>query len=224
LKEALFISTITFQKFNKAALPDFSIYNYSRPVVTGLFVYIAVNKRSMITFKAVLKKFDEKGEKTGWTYIEIPQELAEQLMPGNKKAFRVKGTLDNFPIKQVSLVPMGGGNFILAVNENMRRGLKKRKGAEVIAKLSVDKEAYVPAAYITDCIADDPAAWEYYQGLPASHRNYFTKWVESAKTPVTRENRLGRMVNALARKWDYAQMIRAGKEPEFVAGDLPLQR
>ena len=45
----------------------------------------------MIHFNAVIKKFNEQGEKTGWTYIEIPEEIASKIKPGYKKSFRVKG-------------------------------------------------------------------------------------------------------------------------------------
>ena len=31
------------------------------------------------------------GEKTGWSYIEIPAAIAQQLKPNYKKSFRVKG-------------------------------------------------------------------------------------------------------------------------------------
>ena len=50
----------------------------------------------MIRFSAVIKRFGSQGEKTGWTYIEVPQELAVQLQPNSRKSFRVKGKLD-FP-------------------------------------------------------------------------------------------------------------------------------
>ena len=50
----------------------------------------------MISWTATIKKFDKQGEKTGWTYIEVPAELANKLQPGNKKGFRVKGRLDNY--------------------------------------------------------------------------------------------------------------------------------
>ena len=57
----------------------------------------------MIQFTTVMKRFDRQGEKTGWTYIEVPSEIAEKLVPGNKKGFRVKGKLDDFPIKAIAL-------------------------------------------------------------------------------------------------------------------------
>ena len=49
----------------------------------------------MVSFEAIIKKFDKQGEKTGWTYIDIPEATAQQLMPGNKKAFRIKGNMDD---------------------------------------------------------------------------------------------------------------------------------
>ena len=44
----------------------------------------------MIKFTATIKQFAEQGEKTGWTYIDVPENIALQLKPNNKKSFRVK--------------------------------------------------------------------------------------------------------------------------------------
>jgi len=67
----------------------------------------------MILFTTAIHKFEKQGEKTGWTYIEIPADIAQNLKPGNKKSFRVKGKLDNYKIAVVALLPMGGGSFIM---------------------------------------------------------------------------------------------------------------
>ena len=83
----------------------------------------------MVQFTTTIHRFEKQGEKTGWTYVEIPADLAGQLVPGNKKAFRVKGKLDNFSIKGVSLLPMGGGSFIMPLNAAMRKGIGKKAGA-----------------------------------------------------------------------------------------------
>jgi len=40
-----------------------------------------------IRFMATLKRFDSMGEKTGWTYIEVPAGLAQQLHPSDKNLF-----------------------------------------------------------------------------------------------------------------------------------------
>ena len=67
----------------------------------------------MIQFNAVIRQFAEQGEKTGWSYITIPSDIADQLKPGFKKSFRVKGKLDSYSIAQQALLPMGNGEFIL---------------------------------------------------------------------------------------------------------------
>ncbi|MFX5998869.1 DUF1905 domain-containing protein, partial [Acinetobacter baumannii] len=80
----------------------------------------------MIQFATIIKKFAKQGEKTGWTYIEIPEAIAQQIKPNNKKSFRVKGKLDSFSIKGIALLPMGEGSFIMALNAEMRKGIKKK--------------------------------------------------------------------------------------------------
>ena len=57
----------------------------------------------MIKFTATILKFDAKGEKTGWTYIVVPAEIAKQLKPDFKKSFYIKGKLDSHTIKQKAL-------------------------------------------------------------------------------------------------------------------------
>ncbi len=170
----------------------------------------------MIQYKTIIRKFDEQGEKTGWCYIEIPQEEAEKLKPGYKKSYRVKGFLDNHKIEKTSLLPMGGGNFIIPINASIRKSLGKRKGAMLLVKLETDKSPVEINAAFLQCLADEPAALEYFNSLPGSHRNYFSKWIESAKSEVTKAARIARAVTALSRKWGYSEMIRTGKNEIFL--------
>ena len=37
----------------------------------------------MVQFSTIIKQFDEQGEKTGWTYIDISHAVAEKIKPGN---------------------------------------------------------------------------------------------------------------------------------------------
>jgi hypothetical protein len=133
----------------------------------------------MVAFSAIIKQFAEQGEKTGWTYIEIPADIAVKIKPGNKKTFRVKGKLDSYQIKAVALMPMGGGDFIMALNAGMRKALKKRKGATIQVQLQEDKEKLQPPAELLDCLADEPKAKAYFNSLTYGHKNYFSKWIES---------------------------------------------
>jgi len=170
----------------------------------------------MIHFNAIIKKFNKQGEKTGWSYIEIPEEIASKIKLGNKKSFRVKGSLDNYAIERTSLLPMGSGSFIIPINATIRKALGKRKGAVIKASLTEDvREVEINKTFLI-CLADEPAALEFFNSLPRSHRNYFSKWIESAKAEETKASRIARAVTALSRKLSYLEMMRMGKEEKFL--------
>ena len=162
----------------------------------------------MIQFTTTIKQFGKQGEKTGWTYIEIPSDIAEKLMPGNRKGFRVKGKLDSFSIKGVALIPMGGGDFILTLNSDLRKGIRKKKGAMLNVRLQFDPAGYQLNPDFVACLEDDPDAKTFFETLTKSHRNYFSKWIDSAKTDATKTKRIAMAVNALSKKWGYPEMLR----------------
>jgi hypothetical protein len=166
----------------------------------------------MIKFSTSILKFDKQGEKTGWTYINIPAKIAQQLKPGNKKSFRVKGKLDNFEITKVALVPMGEGDFIMAVNADMRKGTGKRKGATLDVQLLADDSPILPPAELLECMADEPEALKHFNSLPQGHRNYFTKWIDSAKTDITKAKRIALVIKTMVRKMDFGAMLRAERD------------
>jgi len=133
---------------------------------------------------------------------------AQQLLPGNKKSFRVKGRLDEHSIKGVALLPMGEGAFIMALNATIRKAIRKRKGDSLQVGLEVDKKKIEPPKDLLECLADEPKAKEYFGTLVKSHQNYFGKWVGDAKTEGTRARRIARVVDAMLKKMDFGQMIR----------------
>lgn len=166
----------------------------------------------MVHFKTIIKKFDRQGEKTGWTYIDISAKLAAKLNPGVKTSYRVKGKLDNLLIEKTAILPMGEGAFIMALNAAMRKGIKKQKGAAIEVHLEVDNKALQPDAAFLECLQDEPKAFETFQQLAKGHQNYFSKWIEAAKTEPTKAKRIAMAVNALSKGWGYPEMIRANKK------------
>jgi len=120
--------------------------------------------------------------------------------------------LDNYKIERTSLIPMGGGSFIIPINATIRKTLGKRQGATIKVSLTEDARAVEINKTFLVCLADEPKALEFFNSLPGSHRNYFSKWIESAKTEVTRANRIAQTVNAMVRRMDYGQMLRAQKK------------
>ncbi len=167
---------------------------------------------SMVSFTATIHKFEQQGEKSGWSYIEIPGDLAQKLKPANKKSFRVKGRLDQYAISGVSLLPMGDGNFILPINGEMRRGTGKKHGALLKVQLEEDKKEYQVNAEFIECLSDEPKALANFKALPRSHQNYYSKWIDSAKTEPTRTRRIAAAVSSLAAGADFSQMLRSLKK------------
>lgn len=171
-----------------------------------------------IEFTTTLHKFDKQGEKTGWTYIEIPAELAGKIKPG-KKGFRVKGKLDSHKIAQASLLPMGGGSFILPVNASMRKGIGKKQGAMVKVILEEDKKPFEFNKDFMECLEDDPAAKTFFNSLAGSVQRYFSKWIDEAKTEQTRTKRIAQAVSALSHSTGFPEMIRNLKAEKDRLGD-----
>ena len=165
----------------------------------------------MIKFNTTILKFDSQGEKTGWTYIVVPSELAQPFKPGNKKSFRVKGKLDSFSFKQVALIPMGEGDFIMPLNAAIRKAIGKRKGAEVAVQMVTDDAAFQFSEDMMACLEDEPKAMEGFKKLSGSEQKYFSKWIESAKTEPTKAKRIAQMLNAMLRGLRYGEMIRSLK-------------
>lgn len=165
----------------------------------------------MISFETILQQFGEKGEKTGWTYIQVPQDIAEQLQPGSRKTFRVKGKIDAFVIKGVALMPMGDGSFMLPVNATMRKGIHKKKGATVSLSISVDKTPPAIPPALKECLDDEPKAMEFFQQITLSQRNYFIKWIEGVKNEMGQAKRIAQTIDALLLKQNFVDMMQAHK-------------
>lgn len=166
----------------------------------------------MIQFNALIEQFGSKGEKTGWTYLAIPAAIAKQLKPGNKKFFRIKGRLDQYPISGMALVPMGGGDFILPLNANVRKGINKKKGEWLAVEIEEDTEEKPLLEELMLCLEDEPAALRFFNTLSKGHQRYFSSWIAAAKTETTRTRRLSQAVRALAMGLGYPQMIRMNKK------------
>lgn len=172
----------------------------------------------MVSFSTIILKFDKQGEKTGWTYIVIPATVAKKLNPGVKRSYRVKGKLDAYKIEKTALIPMGEGDFIIPINAAIRKGLGKRKGATVKVQLEIDHSPILPPVELIECLKDEPEAYNYFNSLPQSHRNYFTKWIGSAKTEPTKIKRIALVIKTMVRKMDFGAMLREERDERRRSG------
>lgn len=171
----------------------------------------------MISFKVLIEKFKEKGEKTGWTYIHIPFDIADQIKADCLTSYRVKGFLDEIPIDGMALVPMGEGDFILALKSDLRKKLHKKAGdlLSVCLEEHPDFKIDMPID-LEECLNEQPHFLENFLKQPKSHQHYFFNWINSAKTEPTRAKRIAMTVNAMDRGYDYGQMIREEKKKNIL--------
>lgn len=167
-----------------------------------------------VKFTTIIRRFGKKGEKSGWTYIEIPSDIAIKLKPNNKKSFRVKGKLDNFQFHRTALLPMGKGDFILPLKAEMRKAIGKQNGAMLNVQIEEDKSQFVFNQDFMLCLKEEPGAHSFFRKQPGSHQRYFSKWIDTAKTETTKAKRIAMAINALSRGFGFAQMLRenAGKK------------
>lgn len=166
----------------------------------------------MVKFSTTILKFGQQGEKTGWTYIAIPAKIAKQLLPNNKKSFRVKGKLDDYAIEKIALIPMGEGDFIMALNATIRKAIRKQKGDTLKVQIEADTAPILPPSELIECMADEPDALKHFNALPQGHRNYFTKWIDSAKTDATKAKRIAMVIRTMVNKMDFGAMLRLERE------------
>lgn len=167
----------------------------------------------MITFKAQIERYGEMGEKTGWSYVFIPKSLANQIKADCKKSFRIRGRIDDVAIAGMATVPVGEGDFIIALKASLRKQLKKEEGALVNLELEedVDFKIEIPED-LEMCLCDEDHLINNFMKLPKSHRNWYINWLNTAKTESTRIKRLVKIVSAMDRNLSFGEMMREGKQ------------
>ncbi len=162
-----------------------------------------------VEFSALIEKFKKMGEKTGWTYIVFPAEFAQILFPGNKKSFRIKGTIDGIEFSALALLPMGEGEFILPLKADIRKAIGKKEGNTIHLKVERDKSEYQLDVDLVVCLEEEPFAAKAFYAMPKSHQNYYSKWIESAKTSPTKANRIAKTIHGMLNNLTFAETLRA---------------
>ncbi|WP_316831607.1 YdeI/OmpD-associated family protein [Pedobacter aquatilis] len=167
----------------------------------------------MIHFKVEIERFEKMGDKTGWSYIFIPNAIADKIKPGCKVSFRVKGKIDEVVISGMATTPMGDGDFIIALRSELRKKLRKEAGANVAVYLEEDKDFKIEMPEDLEiCLSEEEHLINHFLKQSKSHQNYFIKWINEAKTEATRTKRLVMTVRAMDKQQDYGTMIRESRK------------
>jgi hypothetical protein len=166
----------------------------------------------MHLFKSIIQKFSSKGEKTGWTYVDIPPDILAKLKRKDKREFRIKGLIDDVKVERLACYPIGEGNFIIAINGELRKKLGKKEGAMISLKIQEDKAEPLQAPELIECLNDDKEALKQFNSLLLSHRNYFHRYIYTAKGAATKAGRIVNVLNAMHKKQDFGEMLRSLKK------------
>ena len=142
----------------------------------------------------------------------MPADILIKLKRPDKKEFRVKGVIDDVKFDRMATYPVGEGNFIIAINAELRKKLGKKEGATVSLKIELDKSAALQSEELIEALNEDKIAKKQFDSLLLSHRNYFHRYVYTAKGIDTKAGRILNIINAMYKKQNFGEMLRGLKK------------
>ena len=144
-------------------------------------------------FEAVL----EAGDGDGGVFVVVPFSVPEVY--GTKGRVPVQVTFDGYPY-QGSITPLGDGHHALHVLKQIRKAVDKTIGDTVRVTLSRDvvERKMTPPDDLAAQLATTPQAAAYFNKLAYTHQREFVRWLEGAKRPEVRAQRLAETVELLS--------------------------
>jgi hypothetical protein len=136
----------------------------------------------------------ELGGKTA-TGIEVPGDVIEALGQGRRPAVVVTVAGHSYR----TTVASRDGRFLVPLSAENRTAAGVAAGDRVTVDVEPDtapREVAVPDD-LKAALADHPEAVAHFDGLAASHRKEWVRWIEEAKRPETREARVAKTVAGL---------------------------
>ncbi|MCP4178625.1 MAG: DUF1905 domain-containing protein [bacterium] len=150
----------------------------------------------LVDSEYLLQKFPGKG---GWTYAEIPEVLQNKENPFGW--VKVKGSIDEYKLKQYKLMPMGKGKLFLPVKAEIRKKINKEAGDYVRIILYSDESQIEIPEEIKECFKNEPCKiHKTFLSYTEGEQKAYLDWIYSAKTDQTKAERIVKMMNKLQRK------------------------
>lgn len=152
-------------------------------------------EKPLINKKYLLKKFQGKG---GWTYASIPDILPDKHAPFGW--VRVRGTIDDYEIKNYHLMPMGNGKLFLPVKAGIRKKIGKAEGDYVHVILYPDDLPVEIPDELRICFLDEPIAYKIFLTYTDGEKKAFIDWIYSAKKEETKIERIARTISKIQKR------------------------
>ncbi|MBN8677744.1 MAG: DUF1905 domain-containing protein [Chitinophagales bacterium] len=146
-------------------------------------------------FDAVLKAVEGNQAMS----VDFPYDVFELF--GVRGQVKVKVTYDGVPYRG-SMVKMGGDCHWLLVRKDIRKLIGKNPGDTVHVTVQRDTEERIVEAPedLQALFEQHPEAKSYYDTLSYTHRKEYVQWINEAKRPETRQNRLLKTIEMLMAK------------------------
>jgi len=112
---------------------------------------ISIAEQRLVDQAYLLDKFPGEG---GWTYAAIPE-----VLPNKNKPFgcvKVKGSIDHYPFKNHTLMPLGDDRLFLPVKAEIRKKIGKEEGDWVRVVLFADEAPLDTPEELLECFALEP--------------------------------------------------------------------
>jgi hypothetical protein len=148
----------------------------------------------MQKFKA---RLEARGPGGAWIFINVPFSVEKVFK--TKARVSVKGTINDFPYR-TSILPQDGTHY-LPVNKQMQAGAQAKAGDTVRVTMDLDQAPRVVELppELEQLLRQDACAAAFFDGLSFTHRKEFADWIGSAKRPETKEARLKKTAEMLAK-------------------------
>lgn len=139
----------------------------------------------------ILKKYPGKG---GWTYAEIKTVSQNKSNPFGW--IKVKGMIDDFPLNQYKLMPMGEGKLFLPVKAEIRKIIGKEAGDKVHVILYYDNDPLTIPSEILECFeSENKVVLQRFKELSEGGQKRYLDWIYAAKTDKTKAERIVMLIN-----------------------------
>ena len=152
-----------------------------------------------IEFEAIINRSGDAPNSSA--FIDFPQDLKQVYGVGN--LVPVKVTFDRRIKYQGSLAKMGGDHAMILIRKDVREQLGKGPGemVSVIVELD-DKPRELTINSDIKQILSTTGLLAQFESMAYSHRKEYLQWIETAKKPETRINRINRMCEELSAKFN----------------------
>jgi hypothetical protein len=158
-------------------------------------------KKPLVHKKYLLEKYPGKG---GWTYAAIPEIRQDKSAPFGW--VKVKGSIDDYELKNYKLMPMGNNQLFLPVKADIRKSIKKQAGDWVEVVLYSDSVPTETPEETLKCLKEAPEACRLYLDSTDGERKAYLDWIYAAKKDETKVKRIAQMIDSLLKGQQFYDM------------------